>query len=176
MRRAGFEPDWHRVDTENEYLARLNGDLDIILSDYAMPQFGGMRALELLKERGLDIPFVIVSGAIGEDVAAKAVRNGAADYLLKDRIARLGPAVEHVLEEKRLRGERKQAGLALSASEISYRRLFEAAKDGILILDTDTGRISDANPFLLEMLGFSRERNGRQVRLGNQSFQGHRVQ
>src|ERR1041384_2891991 len=155
LRRAGFEPDWRCVNTEKDYLDHLNGQLDIILSDYAMPQFDGMRALELLKQRGLDIPFIMVSGTIGEDVAVQAVKKGAADYLLKDRMARLGPAVEHVLKQKRLREEGKQTERALLASEVSYRRLFEAAKDGILILEADTGRISDVNPFLLEMLGFS---------------------
>jgi PAS domain S-box-containing protein len=155
LRRSGFEPDWRRVDTEKDYLANLDGQLDIILSDYAMPQFDGMRALELLKQRELDIPFIMVSGTIGEDIAVQAVKKGAADYLLKDRIARLGPAIEHVLKQKRLREEAKQTERALLASEISYRRLFEAAKEGILILEADTGRISDVNPFLLEMLRFS---------------------
>ncbi len=155
LRRAGFEPDWRCVDTEKDYLANLSGDFDIILSDYEMPDFDAMRALELLKQRGLRIPFIIVSGAMGEDAAVQAMRNGAADYLLKDRIGRLGPAVERVLEQERDITQRKRAQRALCASEVSYRRLFEAAKDGILILEADTGRISDVNPFLLEILGFS---------------------
>src|SRR5205807_3722203 len=156
LRRAGFKPDWRRVETEKDYLANLNGDFDIVLSDYAMPDLDAMHALELLKQRDLGIPFIIVSGAMGEDAAVQAMRNGAADYLLKDRIGRLGPAVERVLEQERDIAERKQAQRALRASELSYRRLFEAARDGILILDFDTGRISDVNPFLLELLGFSR--------------------
>ena len=156
LRGAGFELDWHRVDTEKDYLASLDDRLDIILSDYAMPQFDGMRALELLKQRRLDIPFVMVSGKIGEDVAVQAMREGAADYLTKDQIARLAPAVKHVLAQKRLRQDGKQTERALLASEISYRRLFEAAKDGILILDVETGRIDDVNPFLLELLGYSK--------------------
>jgi PAS domain S-box-containing protein len=155
LRRAGFEPDWRRVDTEKDYLANLNDGFDVILSDYAMPEFGGMRALELLKQRGLGIPFIIVSGAIGEDAAVQAMRNGAADYLLKDRIGRLGPAVERVLEQERDNTARKQAERAARASEVSYRRLFEAVQDGILILDVDTGRITDVNPFLVELLGSS---------------------
>jgi PAS domain S-box-containing protein len=155
LRRAGFEPDWRRVDTEKDYLANLNAGFDVILSDYAMPEFDGMRALELLKQRGLGIPFIIVSGAIGEDAAVQAMRNGAADYLLKDRIGRLGPAVERVLEQERDITARKQAERALRDSEVSYRRLFEAAQDGILILDVDTGRITDVNPFLVELLGSS---------------------
>jgi PAS domain S-box-containing protein len=155
LRRAGFEPDWRRVDTEKDYLANLNDGFDVILSDYAMPGFGGMRALELLKQRGLGIPFIIVSGAMGEDAAVQAMKNGAADYLLKDRIGRLGPAVERVLEQERDLAARKKAERALRASEVSYRRLFEAAQDGILILDVDTGRIIDVNPFLVELLGSS---------------------
>jgi PAS domain S-box-containing protein len=155
LQRAGFEPDWRRVDTEKDYLANLNGGFDVILSDYAMPEFDGMRALELLKQRGLGIPFIMVSGAMGEDTAVQAMRNGAADYLLKDRIGRLGPAVERVLEQERDVTARKQAERALRASEVSYRRLFEAAQDGILILDVDTGRITDVNPFLVELLGSS---------------------
>ena len=67
LRRAGFEPDWRRVDTEADYLQALVPDLDIILSDYSMPQFDAPRALRLLQERGLDIPFIIVSGTVGED-------------------------------------------------------------------------------------------------------------
>jgi PAS domain S-box-containing protein len=155
LRRAGFKPDATRVDTEADYLANLNPGLDIILSDYAIPEFGAMRALELLKQRGLGTPFIIVSGSMGEDTAVQAMRNGAADYLLKDRIARLGPAIERALEQERDISARKQAERALSASEVSYRRLFEAAKDGILILDVGTGRITNVNPFLVELLGSS---------------------
>src|ERR1700674_4198182 len=90
LRRAGFKPDSKRVDTEAEYLTNLDPTLDIILSDYAMPQFSGLRALELLKEREVDVPFILVSGTIGEETAVSAMRSGAADYLLKDRLARLG--------------------------------------------------------------------------------------
>jgi PAS domain S-box-containing protein len=154
LRRSGFEPDWCRVDTEKDYLTNLDDDFDIILSDYAMPQFDGMRALELLKQRGLDIPFVLVSGTIGEEVAVQALRNGAADYLLKDRIARLGPAVEHALDQERSRGERKQAEGVLRASETRYRRLFETGQDGILILDPNTRKITDANPFMSKLLDY----------------------
>jgi PAS domain S-box-containing protein len=106
--RAGFKPDSKRVDTEAEYLTNLDPALDIILSDYSMPQFSGLRALELLNERGLEIPFILVSANIGEETAVSAMRSGAADYLLKDRLARLGQAVEHALEKKRLRDERRR--------------------------------------------------------------------
>jgi signal transduction histidine kinase len=109
LHRSELEFDWERVDTEAAYVARLNPGLHLILSDYQMPQFDGLRALELLKERSdLDIPLIIVSGTIGEEIAVAAMRKGAADYLLKDRIGRLGSAVRRALKEVDERHERKR--------------------------------------------------------------------
>jgi len=88
-----------------------------------MPQFGGMRALELLQERGLDVPFIIISGTIGEDTAVAAMKRGATDYLLKDRLTRLGPAAVLALDQRRLRREREQAEEAMRQSEHKYRHL-----------------------------------------------------
>ena len=85
LQRAGFDFDWQRVDTEPEYLARLNAGLHLILSDYEMPLFSGLRALELLNQQPvLEIPSIMVSGTIGEETAVAAIKQGAADYLLKD--------------------------------------------------------------------------------------------
>jgi DNA-binding NtrC family response regulator len=109
LRRGGFEPDWRRVDTEAAYLERLRDGIDLVLSDFEMPQFNGLRALELLKQSGLEIPFILVSGTIGEDTAVEAMKEGAADYLLKDRLTRLGPAVMHALAESQLNRGRRQA-------------------------------------------------------------------
>ncbi len=109
LRRAGFDFDWHLVDTEPAFLSKLQPDLDLILCDYGMPQFNGFRALELLKkQKDLDIPFILVSGTLGEETAVKAIQYGAADYLLKDRIARLGPAVLHALQQVGERREKKR--------------------------------------------------------------------
>ena len=85
LKRGGFEPISQRVDTEVAFLDSLHSDLDFILSDYAMPEFSGLRALELLKKSGLEIPFVLISGTIGEDTAVQAMKLGATDYLLKER-------------------------------------------------------------------------------------------
>jgi len=87
LRRAGFEPVWRRVDDEASFKANLDPELDLILADYHQPQFDALRALKLMQQAGLDIPFVIVSGAIGEDTAVAAVRQGAVDYVLKDRLS-----------------------------------------------------------------------------------------
>jgi len=109
LRRSGFDFDWQRVDTEAEYLANLKSSLHLILSDLAMPEFNGLRALKLLKQQPtLDIPFIIVSGTIGEEMAIAAMREGPTDYLLKDRMARLGPAVRRALQEVSERSERKR--------------------------------------------------------------------
>jgi DNA-binding NtrC family response regulator len=97
--RAGFDAHWLRVDTEADYLANLSPDLDLILADCDMPQFGSLRALELLKQRGLKIPFVIVSGDTGVATAVKTMQQGAADYLLKERIGQLGPVVQRAMKE-----------------------------------------------------------------------------
>src|SRR5580704_19375474 len=107
LRRSGFEPEWVRVDSEEAYVEQLNQSWDLVVSDYQMPQFTGFRALQLLKERGLETPFILVSGTIGEDMAVEAMRYGATDYLLKDRLARLGAAVTHALAETRMRRERR---------------------------------------------------------------------
>ncbi|ALA60112.1 GGDEF domain-containing response regulator [Nitrospira moscoviensis] len=109
LREAGFDPHYRRVDTKAAYLQELEQPPDFILSDYSMPQFTAREALQLLRERGLDLPFIIVSGCIGEDMAVECMKAGAADYLLKDRLARLGHAVSQALERKRLVEEKRQA-------------------------------------------------------------------
>ena len=154
LRRAGFEPEWVRVDTEAEYLKRLNTGIDIVLSDYDMPQFGGPRALELLRERDLDVPFIIISGTIGEDIAVDVMKQGAADYLMKDRLTRLGPAVSQAIEQTRLRRERKQTEKSLRQSEAEFRAMTEASPLGIFVADVN-GVSTYTNVTLRRMLGIS---------------------
>lgn len=109
LREAGFDPTFRRVDSKDAYLRELDRPPDFILSDYSMPQFTAQDALRLMKERGLDLPFIIVSGCMGEDMAVECMKSGATDYLLKDRLARLGHAVAQALERKRLIEEKRQA-------------------------------------------------------------------
>src|SRR2546423_7401954 len=97
LRRAGFDVASQRVDREADYLAALDPSLDIILADYTLPQFDGLTALRHLQERGLDIPFIAVTGMQSEEAAVQCMREGASDYLLKDRLGRLGQAVSHAL-------------------------------------------------------------------------------
>jgi len=137
LSRAGYSPEWQRVDTEEAFLGALHAGLDLVLSDYSMPQFTGLRALELAKARHPEIPFIIVSGTIGEETAVEAMRLGATDYLLKDRLGRLGPAIDRALEEGRLRRERRQGELALKRSEEKLRLVTDNARVGLVMVDAD---------------------------------------
>jgi PAS domain S-box-containing protein len=134
VRRSHFEPHWRRVDTELDYLIQLRPELDLIISDFTLPNFNGMRALELMKSRGFDIPFIFVSGTIGEETAVKAIKMGATDYLMKDRLGRLGSAISQALEQSRLRRGCEQAALAQLEGERRFRALFDAAHDAIYML------------------------------------------
>src|SRR5437016_8714870 len=111
LRRTGFEVNWERVDTEPDFVASLAASPQLILAGYALPQFSGPRALEILQERGLGIPFIVVSGTIGEDRAVAMVKEGAADFLLKSELPRLGPAVMRALQGvRKIRSEERRVG------------------------------------------------------------------
>jgi len=156
LRRDGFEFEVNRVETEEAFLAGLRPDLDLILSDYDLGAFNGLRALEIVRARGVAVPFILISGTIGEDVAVQAIKLGASDYLLKDRLARLGTAVTQAIMESRLRHERSEAERSLAISESRYRLLVEQASDGIFTMARD-GRCSDVNARALEMMQYSRD-------------------
>ncbi|MES2890171.1 MAG: response regulator [Pseudomonadota bacterium] len=128
--RGGLEVDIRRVDCEADYLEAIDDlrpehAIDVVISDYNLPGFSGLVALDMLKTRGRDIPFVLVSGQIGEDTAVEAMRNGASDYILKNNLARLGPAVLHAFEASVTRRARLLADAEL---EISKQRLHELAQ------------------------------------------------
>ena len=152
LRQENFAPTWQRVQTEADYLAHLHDNLEVILAEYALPQFNALRALELLHERGLDIPLIIVTGAIREEQVVACLKQGAADYVLKSRLGRLGPAVTHALHETELRRAQPRAGddplssgEALRASEERFRLLITQHVDGVVVVDQD-GIIQFVNP------------------------------
>ena len=117
LRKEGFAFEAERVDNEADYLRALARTPDVILSDFEMPQFDGLKALGLLKERAPDIPFILVSGTIGEEIAVNAIKQGASDYLIKDRLARLGSVVRQALDQARFRRQEFESARALRASE-----------------------------------------------------------
>ena len=134
LRESGFDTQWKRVETEADFLANLKPETDIILADFSLPQFDALRALQLLQEGRHDIPLIVVSGSISEEVAVECMKQGAADYIIKDRLARLGQAVMHALEDKRLKAEQQRAEEALKrqAEELKQRndelaRLYRAS-------------------------------------------------
>jgi len=157
LQRSGRVVEFERVETAAAMRSALERTTwDIVTSDWSMPQFSAPAALAILKEKGLDLPFIIVSGTIGEEMAVGAMRAGAHDYVLKDRLSRLRPAIEREVRECQERGGRRQVDEALRESEARFRRLAESGIIGITISDV-VGNVLDANDTFLAMVGYSRQ-------------------
>jgi len=125
LQRSGTVVDARRIESRAEFEAALDEPWDIVLSDYHLPGFGGLEALQMLRASGRPLPFILVSGQIGEDTAVEAMRNGASDYLLKANLARLAPAVEHAIAASEAQRARLAADRELQASR---KRLSELAQ------------------------------------------------
>jgi signal transduction histidine kinase len=123
--RGGLNAQARRIESEAEFRALLGDEWDVILSDFNLPGFSGLTALDILKQSGRLLPFILVSGEIGEETAVEAMRNGASDYLLKNNLARLVPAMENAIEANETRLDKDRADRALAASR---QRLSELAQ------------------------------------------------
>jgi PAS domain S-box-containing protein len=135
---AGYELAIERVDTPESTRAALHArQWDVILADYSLPRFSALSALSLLKETGLDIPLIVISGTIGDELAVHAMLAGADDYVTKDNLTRLVPAIEREREEVRCRRARREAEAALKTSDGELRALFAAITDLIIVLDSE---------------------------------------
>lgn len=156
VKRAGFDPQWRRVETQADFLTELANDPDLILSDFSLPHFDGLSAVKLVRERGMDTPFILVSGTLGEEAAVAAMRLGVDDYLLKDRIVRIGEAIKRVLEDKRLRDERKQAGENLMRLNERFDLAIRAANLGIWDWDARTNE-TVCDDRIYELYGVGRD-------------------
>jgi len=152
LKRAGFDPDWSRVDDEPGLVDGLDQRPDIVLADYNLPGFGALQALRLIANRDDAPPVIVVSGAMSEDACVEALRRGAVDYLLKDRLARLGPAVEHALAQRRLDHARRRAEAQSQEHERRFRAAFDHAPVGMAVTAL-SGGVIEANAALLEMAG-----------------------
>ncbi len=122
LRHGGYDVTYEQVETPSAMEAALNGNTwDVIIADYNIPGFGALASLSLMQKKGLELPFIIISGSIGEDIAVEAVKAGATDYLMKDKLARFVPAIERGLrevEEKRLR-KQAETDLKLTSEQLS---------------------------------------------------------
>ena len=156
LERGGYETTFERVETAEAMATVLEKQVwDIILVDYNLPHFSAPEALELFHQSGLDLPFIVISGTIGEETAVAIMKDGAHDYLMKGNLTRLVPAVERELHEAQGRKERKQAEEALQQSEEKYSTLVEQGNDGIVIIQD--GLFKFVNSKMVEMIGFSLE-------------------
>ena len=154
--RSGYRVDFEYVSSTNSLEKALeNNTWDIIISDYSLPGFNGLAVLNMIKDRGYDIPFIMVSGTIGENLAVEIMKSGANDYVMKDNLTRLVPAIKRELREAEIRREKKLAEEALRKSEERYRILFEHANEGILVLKKD--KIIFANPKFLKTTGYVKD-------------------
>ena len=153
LRRGGFAPHWQRVETAEETKAALeSGSWDIILSDFTLPRFSARAALDVLKQIGLDIPFIVVSGTIGEESAVAAMRTGVSDYIVKHNLARLCPAIARELREAANRSERRVA------EQAAYRLAAVVRSSGDAIISkTLEGIITDWNPGAERLYGYAAE-------------------
>ncbi len=155
LKKAGYEIFYRRVETAAQMSAALAEQTwDIVVSDYNLPQFNGRAALELLQESQMNTPFILVSGAIGEESAAAIMKAGAHDYLMKENLLRLSPAIKRELAQAEIRQERKQAEQKLRESEERYRTLVEQAVEGIFIVNAE-GRYLAVNSALCKIMGYA---------------------
>lgn len=151
LQRFGYVPVWERVETPEDFqqaLARQSWDL--VLADYALPRFSGLDALEWVNASGLDVPFILVSGTIGEETAVAAMQAGAYDYLLKDRLTRLGAAVQRSLE----RAEQRRANRRAQEQSRLLFHAVEQSPTSITITDV-AGNIEHVNPRFTELTGYT---------------------
>lgn len=158
LRRNGLDVRVSRVQTAAEMRTALASELGdnptwVVLADYNLPEFSGPEALRMLRSSGKDLPFIMLSGAVSEEAAVESMRAGAQDYVTKQNLTRLVPAIERELKEASARRKRVAAELALRASEARFHRLVEAMPLGLLISDS-TGRITYANAAVERLLGY----------------------
>lgn len=157
LRKGGYDVSFERVETADAlHQALTKRTWQIILADYNLPDFSAPAALRIVQESGLDLPFIIVSGGIGEDVAVGAMKAGAHDYVMKGNLHRLVPAVERELREAEVRASQREAKQALQESEMRHRLLWETCPDAVILMDT-SGTIHFANPAVQTVFGYTPE-------------------
>jgi len=158
LEQDGLDAEYQRVDNEADYIAALSSHPDLILSDYSLPQFNGLHALHILKKQGLDIPFILISGQVGEEIAVEAIKQGADDYLMKDRPARLGTAIRYALKQKSLRDEKQRSDAALRQSQEAYAELVNTVNGIVWEADANTFEFHFVSQQAEHLLGYPIEK------------------
>ncbi len=154
LRHGGWQVVSRRVDSETSLRAALGAEpWDLVLSDHNLPGFSSTEALKVLQSTGLDLPFLIVSADIDDEVAVGAMKAGAHDFLIKGKLARLVPAVQRELRDVATRVARRAAEASIRESELRYRSVWENSTDAVLLVDTED-RIRFANPAVKRMFGW----------------------
>ncbi len=157
LTKAGYAIAFERVETVEQMRAALEKQAwEIVISDFRMPELDGYGALNLLQETGLDIPFIVVSGTMGEETAVEMMKAGAHDYVMKGNLPRLIPAVERELIQAEVRRERQRAQETLRESEIKFRQTFDISPVGIVMVGLDK-RFIRCNPAFAQYLGYGTE-------------------
>lgn len=155
LQRTGFSAQCERVQTADGLANALdNQEWDVVIADYVMPQFDGLSALALVKEKGFDLPFIIVSAHITDDTAVAAMKAGAHDYVMKDNLTRLGPAVERELRDAEVRRARKLTEKKLWEEHAFRSAIENSIPSGIAVVNLD-GKQTYVNPAFCEMVGWS---------------------
>lgn len=153
LTKAGFEVDWQRVETESEFRRRLTPALSLILTDYHVPGFGAVPAMLALRESKVDVPLLVLSSTIGDELAAEVLRLGATDYVLKDRMARLGPAVHRALKDQKDRTALVAAQHALQRNEEQLRSILGSLDDVVFSFSVSENKLLYLNPAAEKMYG-----------------------
>ena len=153
LKRSGFDVQVQRVQTAPALEAALREEHDVVLCDYTMPHLDAPTALEVVRRVSADLPFIVVSGTVGEDTAVLVMRAGANDYLLKGNLTRLGPAVTREIRDGRARAAQRRADKERQQAEASFRLIIESSPD--LIVVHHDGRILYANPKTVDRLGYA---------------------
>jgi diguanylate cyclase (GGDEF)-like protein/PAS domain S-box-containing protein len=156
LQKAGFNPTYERVETEDGLRQALKRGWDVILADYVIPDFGGLEALGIVHEQNLDIPFIMVSGKMGEEFAVEAMKAGVQDYIVKSNLSRLGPALRRELSEAEVRRQRRKAEEALKEIEERFKATFEQAAVGLAHLTPDGGFLR-TNHKIGEIVGYDEQ-------------------
>ncbi|HLT92679.1 MAG TPA: response regulator [Woeseiaceae bacterium] len=155
LQRGGYAVDVRRVDTEADFVAALeNAEWDLIISDFSMPRFDGLRAYELFRDLGYDIPFIFVSGAMGEERAVQAMKAGARDYILKGHLGRLNAAVQRELAEAEARRKGREAEAEKAQQQRRLAVALQATRAGVFEYNVPDGSKAYFNERFSEILGY----------------------